>query len=280
MKIYNKYFKIEIINNELYYNLNRIEYENYNDLYNKMYKYISRKKIDNLLLDGEFEPLNNLEQLILLVLSNHYKEVYSTKYNKSLDITFSYNFPIIKQKWIINRILKISDKVFDSNMIALGDTADYLEVDVSDKKQYESFYKRFGRLIRKGDNEFEVRINDLKDTLNNWNKYCELKHNKKFSSEALDVYKDIYSTFNFYSIKILYNDEDIVNTIYFKDTKNKILYFCILSWNDKYKNLSPGIYTYAKGIEYCHMNNYKISFCYGLQEYKKNILLDFGVNYE
>ena len=280
MKVYNKYFKIEIINNELYYNLNKIEYDNFSDLYNIMYKFISRKKIDKLFLDGEYEPLNSLEQLILLVLSNYYKDVYSTKYNKYLDITFSYNFPINKQKWIIKRILKIYNKAFNTNMIALGDSIDYLEVDVSNKEQYESFYKRFGRLIRKGDNEFEVRINDLKDTLNNWNSYCEIKHNKKFSNESLDVYKDIYSTFNFYSIKILYKDEEIVNTIYFKDTVNKVLYFCILSWNEKYKNLSPGIYTYAKGIEYCHKNNYKFSFCYGLQGYKKNMLIDFGVEYE
>lgn len=280
MKIYNKYFKIEVINNELFYNFNKIEYNNYNDLYDKMYKFIERKKIDKLLLEGEYEPLNKLEQLVLLVLSNYYKNLYSIKYNKYLDITFSYNFPIIKQKWIINRILKINEKALNTNMVTLGDSLDYLEVDVSNKKSYESFYKRFGRLIRKGDNEFEVRRNDLADTLNNWNNYCEIKHNKRFSEDAIDVYKDIYSTFNFNSIKILYKGEEIVNTIYFKDNMNKVLYFCILSWNENNKNLSPGIYTYAKGIEYCHNNNYKFSFCYGLQEYKKNMLVDFGVKYE
>ena len=280
MKIYNKYFKLEIIDNEVFYNLKKVEYENYKDLYDKMLKYISRKQIDDLNLIGEFEPLNNVEQLILLVLSNYYRKVYSIDYKKDLDITFSYNFPIYYQKWIIDRILDIADIAFSSNMVALGDSVDYIEVDVSNKESYDLFYKKYGRLMRKGDNEFQVRMNDLKDTLDYWNDYCKDKHNKVFSDDALKVYKDIYSTFNFYSIKILYKNEIMVETVYFKDIVNKVLYFCILGWDSKYKNLSPGIYTYAKGIEYCHNNKYKFSFCYGLQDYKKEMLSFFGEEYE
>ena len=197
-----------------------------------------------------------------------------------MKITFSYNFPIIDQKWIINRLLKNLANVLNTNMIALGDTKDFIQVDVSNISAYKKFYKKYGRLMRKGDLEFEVRINDLVDTLDYWNNYCKVKHNKQFSNEAMLVYKDIYSTFNFYSIKILYKDETIVSTVYFKDTLNKKLYFCILGWNCQYKNLSPGIYTYAKGIEYAHNNNYSFSFCYGLQEYKKKMLEFFGGNYE
>ncbi len=280
MKIYNKYFKLEVIDNIIFYNLKKIDYIDYRDLYDKMLKYISRKKTDDLNLIGEFESLNNIEQVILLVLSNFYRKVYSVNYKKDLDITFSYNFPINYQKWIINRILDIPDISFNNNMVALGDSVDYIEVDVSNEKSYELFYKKYGRLMRKGDKEFEVRINDLKDTLDYWNNYCKDKHNKVFSNDALCVYKDIYSTFNFYSIKLLYKNEIMVETVYFKDVINKTLYFCILGWDSKYKNLSPGIYTYAKGIEYCHNNNYKFSFCYGLQDYKKEMLSFFGEAYE
>jgi len=280
MKIYNSNFKIEIVNNDVFYNLRKIEYKDYNDLYFIMLKFLSRKKVDDLFLEGEYEPLNNIEQLILLVLSNYYRSVYSVKYNKCLDITFSYNFPIIDQKWIVNRLLKNLPKVLNTNMIALGDSKEFIQVDVSDAAAYEKFYKKYGRLMRKGDLEFEVRISDLTDTLNYWNNYCKEKHNKQFSDEAIEVYKDIYSTFNFYSIKILYKEEIIVSTVYFKDIVNKKLYFCILGWNFQYKNLSPGVYTYAKGIEYAHNNDYSFSFCYGLQEYKKKMLEFFGGNYE
>lgn len=275
MTIKNNYFIVEIKNKDVFYNLNKIEYNNYIDLYNILKKYISRKPYDELILFDCNEKLNDIEQLILLVLANFYRNVYLDNNKKHQDITFSYNFPIIDQPWIIPRLLELGSIVFESNMIALGDSNEFIEVDVSDDDSYHHFYKKYGCYIRKGDNIFDIRNCNLDVSLNYWNDYCMKKHNVKFSDSALKVYEDIYSTVGFNSIKIMLNNENILHTVYFKDEKNKKLYFCILGWNESYKKYSPGIYIYSKAIEYCYKNNYKFSFCYGLQQYKINLLKFF-----
>lgn len=276
MIIYNEYFKINILSEKLFYNFKEVEYKDYNELYNTLLKYINRKKISDLYLDGEYDTLNDIGQVVLLVLANKYNKIFSLKYKKYLDITFSFNFNIFNQKWIIERILKIGNKAFASNMISLGDSLDYLETNVSSEVQYKEFYNKYGWIIRKGDSKTNIRTEDLSFVLKYWNNYCQKKHNKKFSNEALEVYEDIYSTLGFNSIKLIYNDEIIACSVIFTDIKNKIVYFCILGWDEKYKSLSPGIYLYCKGIEFCNKMNYKFSFCYGLQDYKLKLLKFFG----
>ena len=39
---------------------------------------------------------------------------------KFLDITFSYNFQLSNQKWIIPQLFKMNDKAFNNNMITLN----------------------------------------------------------------------------------------------------------------------------------------------------------------
>lgn len=275
MRIKNKYFLIEIKNKDVYYNLNKIIYNDYIELYEILKKYISRKKKDNLIADNIGDKLNDIEQIVLLVLSNFYKSIYISDLEKLQDITFSYNFPINDQLWIIPRILKIGKNVFNSNLVALGDSNEYIEVDVNDDKSYAKFYKKYGSYIRKGDKLFNARNCNLDYSLDYWNDYCKKKHHINFKKSTLKVYEDIYSTIGFNSINIIFNNEIILSTVYFKNEKNRTLYFCIMGWNDLYKKYSPGIYLYSKAIEYCHNNNFKFSFCYGLQQYKINLLKYF-----
>ena len=275
MKIKSDNFVLEVIDKKVIYNLRNIEYSNYNDLYEILKKYIARKDITRLVLYDDKDKLNDIEQLVLLVLSNFYKSLYIDRLGIDQDITFSYNFPIYEEKWIIPRILEIADISFKSNMVALGDSKDFIVVDVSDNDSYKEFYRKNGRTIRFGDKNIRVRNSDLSFTLNYWNDYCFKKHNVRFSQDAINVYLDIYSTLGFNSINLYYGKEIIATTLYFKNEDNKRLYFCITGWDDKYKFLSPGIYLYSKGIEYCHNNGYNFSFCYGLQSYKSKLLEPF-----
>ena len=85
MIIKNNYFVLEIHNNKVIYNQNELKYNSYQNLYDILVKYLNRKKKDELKLDGEYEPLNNVEQLVILALSNFYSNLYSLKYDKQLD---------------------------------------------------------------------------------------------------------------------------------------------------------------------------------------------------
>lgn len=276
MKIYNKYFKLETINNEVIYNQKKILYSSYYELYELLCKYIKRKKIDYVLFDGDYEPLSNIEQIVFMSLSNFYNAVFSTKYLKFLDITFSYNFQLSNQKWIIPQLFKMNDKAFNNNMITLADSNDYIVRTINKNDEYEKFYKKFGYYIRRGDNVFEIKNCNLDFSLKYWNNYCEKKHKKSFSEEAIDVYLNIYNNLGFNSIKILYNDNIVATSVYYRDENNRIIYFCITGWDEKFKKYSPGIYLYSKWIEFCHYNNYKFSFCYGKQKYKIDLLKFFG----
>lgn len=280
MKLINKYFVLEVKDEKVYYNLKEVSFDSYKELYDKLYIYIKRKNIDELHLEGDFEPLTNVEQIVILVLSNFYMNVYSDKYNKYLDISYSYNFPIYKQKWIIDKLLKIGKKALDTNMIVFADSIDYIVKDVSNNNEYNNFLKKYGYYINRGDRIFETKNCDLSYTLNYWNDYCNTKHNKRFSADAINVYEDIYSNLGFNSIKVIKDNVTVVTTAYFKDDINKIIYFLITGWNEDYKKYSPCIYLYSKGIEYCHNNGYKFSFCYGQQTYKNNLLKYFADNHE
>ena len=281
MKIKSDNFVLEVIDNKVIYNLREISYDNYNDLYETMKKFIGRKKLSKLVFYKESEELNNLEQLMLLVLSNYYKSLYIDRLEIDQDITFSYNFPIYEEKWIIPRILELGDLAFNTHMVALGDSKDFLVIDVTSDEAYKVFNQKYGRTLRFGDKNIKIRNSDLSFTLNYWNDYCEKKHNVRFSEDAIKVYLDIYSTLGFNSVNLYYGKDLIATTLYFKNEENKRLYFCITGWDDNYKFLSPGIYIYSKGIEYCHKNDYKFSFCYGLQSYKFKLLESFiGDKYE
>lgn len=278
MIIKNNYFVLEIHNNKVIYNQNELKYNSYQNLYDILVKYLNRKKKDELKLDGEYEPLNNVEQLVILALSNFYSNLYSLKYDKKLDFSYSYNFPIFKQKWIIKEILEIGDEAFNSHMIVLADTDDYVVKNVSNKEEYNEFYKKYGYYIRRGDKFFKAKNCNLDYTLNYWNNYCLNKHKKYFNKEAIKVYSEIYSNLGFNSIKITFNNEIAATSVYFRDEKNKIIYYLITGWNEKYKKYSPCIYIYSKAIQYCHNNNYNFSFCYGLQNYKYQLLKYFKDN--
>lgn len=276
MRIKNNNFEIKIENKIVYYNKNEVKYSSYKELYRILLEYIKKEKIAQIYLEGEYEPLTNIEQIILLVLSNYYANVYSNKYNKYLDISYSYNFPIYKQKWIINNLLNLEPKSLDTNMIVLADSVDYCEKDVSNIDAYNKFYKKYGHCIRRGDKYFETKDCDLSYAIDYWNEYCEKRHNKRFNSESIDIYNNIYSNRGFTSIKIICDNEIVVASVYFKDEINKVIYYLITGWNEKYKKYSPCIYLYSKAIQYCHNNNYKFSFCYGNQTYKSNLLKYFG----
>lgn len=276
MKIINKYFTIKTLNNKVYYNKNEINYSSFKNLYDILLNLIRKEEIEKLYLYGEYEPLTNIEQIILLALSNNYANVYSKKYSKYLDISFSYNFSIHSQNWIIKDLLALGSKPLETNMIVLADSLEYLEKNVNYDDEYSNFYKKYGSYIKRGNKTFKIEKCDLSYAINYWNDYCKKRHNKDFNEMAIEVYNFVYSNSGFDSIKIVHNDETVVASVFFKDDVNKIIYFLITGWNDKYKKYSPCIYLYSKAIEYCHNNNYKFSFCYGKQSYKNSLLKYFG----
>ena len=254
MIIKNDYFKLEIIDDKVIYNQNEIKYSSYQDLYGKMEKYLGIKKNSEIQLEGEYEPLNNVEQVVCLYLSNYHHNVYSIKYD----------------------VIRTGTKAFDTNMIVLADSVDYVVKDVSNNTDYENFYKKYGYCIRRGNKIFDIRNCNLEYTLEYWNNYCSIKHNKKFTKEAIDYYNYIYRHLGFNSIKLTVQDDTAASLVYFRDEDNRIIYCIIAGWNEKYRKYSPCIFMYSKIIEFCHNNNYKFSFCYGLQDYKGEMLKYFG----
>ncbi len=276
MIIRNDYFKLEVKDKKVIYNLNEIKYDSYVELYDILLKFLQRKKISNVLLEGEFEPLNDIEQVVLMVLCNFYKSVYSLKYKKDLDISFSYNFPLCSQKWIIEEVLRIGKKAFDSNMIVLADTCDFIKQNINNENKYHNFYKKYGYYIRRGMRLFDIKNCNLDLAIDYWNDYCAKKHNKRFSHDAVEVYNDIYSNLGFNSIAFKKDNNIVLTGVYYIDEDDKTLYFLITGWNDKYNKYSPGIIYYSFVIDYCYKHNYKVSFCYGLQDYKLKLLKSFG----
>lgn len=279
MKLTNEFLTIKIEQEKVFYNEHEIKYISYENLYEILLRHLKKEKHiqkTQLYLEGEYEPLTNIEQITLLALSNYYINVYSNTYSKYLDISFSYNFQIHIQKWIIDKLLKLGQEPLKTNMIVLVDSLEYCERDVSNNEKYNKFYKKYGYYIRRGDRDFKTEKCGLSYAIDYWNDYCEKKHNKRFNADAVHVYNSIYSNPGFKSIKITCNNETVVTSVYFKDEINRIIYYLITGWNEKYKKYSPCIYLYSKAIQYCHNNNYNFSFCYGNQTYKKNLLKCFG----
>lgn len=275
MLIYNNLIKINTYNNQIEIGEHIIDSSNPNKAFKQIKKILKNHDLSRLVLE-DYSKLGYNEQLLLLAIATIKKGLWSLKTNEYLDITFSYNFPIYLEAWIIPVLLDNFNNVSKENMITLAKFSELIIVDVSKYNQYVAFRKKYAYCVRRGDAYFKMVEGKLDKALTYWNDYCEKTHNKSFSTEALEVYHTVYSApgFNVINIKDL-DEHDVVYGVYFLDNINKILFFCIMGWDNKFAKFSPGTYLYSKMIEFCYNNNYRFSFCYGNQLYKQQILEPF-----
>lgn len=247
-----------------------------------------RKVIDILLFEYE---LNNAEAviidsvpkkytkadtLLLLAVGSNHQYVYCEKENKKCDITFSYNFPVVIEKNMIDIFLKYIDEITKAQLIALGEKGDFIRVSIEDEEKFRKFKKRVNPLVKRNDKDFKISYSyDLDSVLNRWQKYCLHKFNQIYSKQILDVYKKIYSQEGFYTKTYLCNGEIVAQGVIFISDYSKTIYYCIFAWDERFKSKSPGIYAYSKIICKCFEEGYKFSFCYGRQKYKLDLIREF-----
>lgn len=112
---------------------------------------------------------------------------------------------------------------------------------------------------------------NIKDIVNSWKIYCDMKFNTTISKDKIDFLEILYNGLNFHTIELLYEDSIIAQGIYYLSHQTNTEYFCIFWWNSHFKKYSIGIYIYTEEIIRCAQNNLKFSFCYGKQPYKLNI---------
>lgn len=216
------------------------------------------------------------ETLLLIAIGIGNLRVYCNSNAKNYEITFSYNFPIILEKNLVEVLVDNIEKITKAQLIDLGEENDFIRVNLERKEEFKLFKKRVKYLVNKNDKDIEISYNySLDSVLTRWKEYCINKFNTDFSQNAIDVYKKVYSQSGFSTITYLYKGDIIAQGIIFVSEFSKTIYYCIFAWDETFKKKSPGIYAYCKIIYACYEKGFKFSFCYGMQEYKLKLLREF-----
>jgi hypothetical protein len=231
---------------------------------------------EEFLFDAKPQRFSHADTIVLLALGRYFRGLYCVSENRSYDIVFSYNFPLIYEKHLFPYIIKLFDKVVNAQLIALGISSEFVVVDTSNPKEFAVFYKNFGHLLRYNDQKVIIN-NDksLLDTLMVWRNYCFEKFEQLYSMDAIEVYSEIYAINGFEPLTYSLNGQIMAQGVRYKSDISKTVYYCIFAWDRKFKSKSPGIYAYAKTITLCHEIGYKFSFCYGPQDYKFRLINSF-----
>jgi hypothetical protein len=233
---------------------------------NQQYFFIERKPQQYSLADS----------IVLLSMGLLYRSVYCVLDSCSYDITFSYNFPIVYEKHLVPTIIEAFPYIVKAQLVTLGISEEFSIVDVSSAASYQVFIEKNGCLMRRNDKAIYIEIrNNLYEILMNWQKYCAVKFHRQYSMDAIYAYMKIYSLEGFRALTYFLNGEIVSQGVLYHSTYSKTNYYCIFSWNEKFRTRSPGIYAYIKVIEESHQTGYKFSFCYGSQSYKSALLLPF-----
>lgn len=275
MNIFTDNFNLLIENNNIFFNDAVITLKEKELL---DYFCINSKGIEYLNIDQIPQVLNKKTALILVGLTKAgVKTFYNMQKKEDCELTFSYHFPLYYEPSFLNFIQKNISALIRNNLINFATKGEFIKVNLSDRRAFSNFEKRYNGLLRRNDKIFETLFDsvDIKYILKNWNRYCIAKHNKKFSSAALNAYNIIYSLKDFHTVQYLYQKKAIAEGIVFISSETKTLYYCIFHWDKDVCKYSPGIYNYVKTINFCYKHNYDFSFCYGFQDYKFNLIKDF-----
>lgn len=275
MNIFTDNFNLHIKKNYIIFNDDKLTLTD-KDLFD--YFCTSGKGIEHLNINQIPQSLDRITALILAGLTKGgVKTFYDVQKKEYYELTFSYHFPLYYEPHFLNFIQENIDLLVRGNLINFATKGEFIKVNLSDIQAFSNFEKRYNGLLRRNDKIFEILFDsiDIKSVLRNWNRYCIAKHNKKFSSAALNAYNIIYSLKDFHIVQYLYKNKVVAEGVVFISPETKTLYYCIFHWDEAVFKYSPGIYNYVKTIDFCYKHNYNFSFCYGFQEYKLNIIKDF-----
>ena len=238
------------------------------------------KHIDVFEIDQIKDHFSRNECMVLLAISFNIKMITDKSGNK-YEVTFSYHFPVNREKNFLKTLLNNLDYLIKGNLINLATYGEFLVCSVNEDFNYLDFQKKYDYLVKHDDKIISIRIDNaiVSDVLNHWNKYCDEKFNRIFNKETINAYNFFYSTSDFHTICLIDpQNKTIAEGIVYESKETKTLYYCIFWWDQQYKSLSPGIYNYIKTMYYCNRHNLKFSFCYGLQDYKLKLLNPFLKN--
>lgn len=234
------------------------------------------RKAKHIAMESKPEYFSKADILLLLAIGVSHLHIYCTDESKYYDITFSYNFPIILEPKVVEIILDNIDLIVESRLIALGEVEDFLRVDVTDDCKFKAFLAHNNDLIKRNDKMFIISEHySIASALDKWKLYCYKKFGRKFTTNEIIAYNKIYASSGFLTLTYLLGNEIIAQGVVYLSSDSKTMYYCIFSWDEKFKAKSPGIYAYCKAIQKCHEMGYYFSFCYGLQQYKINLLREF-----
>lgn len=234
------------------------------------------KKAGHVVIESKQNLFSKADVLVLIAIGLYHLHIFCNDESKNYAVTFSYNFPINLEPKLIVNILENIDLIVKARLIVLGEAEDFIRVDVSKDDMYEAFFKRNKDLIKRNDRNFIISRNySIESVLNSWKAYCYKKFNRVITTNEIEAYKKIYTLSGFSTLTYLIDGEIVAQGVIFVSDESNTMYYCIFSWDEKYKKKSPGIYAYCKAIQKCHEKGLNFSFCYGLQQYKTKLLTEF-----
>ncbi len=246
------------------------------DIMKSLYYKVGLGKKNNIIIDEKPDYYTKADTIVLLTIGINNLSVFCSRDCRYYDITFSYNFPIFIENKLVPLFVSLVDDLVKSQLIVLVETEDFILVNVSNRENYTKFKRRINYLVKRNDRDFKIIYGcDLEIVLRRWQRYCSIKFNRFYSQDVIDTYLKIYSTSGFLTTTYVYNSEVAAQGIIFVSEQSKIIYACLLAWDDKFKTRSPGIYAYTKMICKCFDEGYNFSICYGSQKYKLDLLREF-----
>ncbi|WP_203180685.1 hypothetical protein [Streptococcus mitis] len=241
-------------------------------------KFVHENHIKIFYIVGKPSIYSLYDYILLLVLAKNKITIYDFISNQPFDITLLYHFSLEIENGFIDFCFKNIEIVFETQSISLCYKEEFLLTDVSDKERFEYFYKHFKSLLIKNRRKYNI-IDDkdvVSEILQNWKDYCFNRFSVCFSNTQMRFFHMLYQQKGF-KTRSLILDKRIVaqGIVYYSDITNTV-YFCIFWWDNQFKKDSIGRYIYLEEISRCHFSKMKYSFCYGLQDYKCNIVKFFN----
>jgi hypothetical protein len=280
MRIYTKNQKLLIVTTDSVFSINDEDFCIYDsrmaeELVNVCVEKTKAFLCEEMYFDTKPPCFSRADTVVFLALGQYIRSLYCETEKLLYDIVFSYNFPLVYERYLVPYILELFDKVVNAQLIALGISSEFLIVNTTNKQEYAVFYERYGSLLRHNSKDVMISNTPLLETLLAWRNYCLWNFKQLYSMDAIDVYSKIYALKGFETLTYTIGEKIMAQGVRYKSDSQKTIYYCIFAWDRKFKSKSPGIFAYAKTIELCHEIGYKFSFCYGPQDYKFRLIDSF-----
>lgn len=223
----------------------------------------------NNLIITEYGKSNN-EILLLLALTQMKNRFFID--HEEYELSFAYAVPLNKDSYLMDFVLSNLEYCLKNNQIVLLPSNSLFLYESIDQTAFDAICHKERKTIRRNEH-IEIKEADFsEDFFAFWKEYDLVRFNENQSQEFVDFFKTVYALKSF-KLYAYYSNQRVVayNVCYFSETQ-KVLYDVLFPWLPEKSIYRIGIFSVIENLAKALKMDWGYSICYGIFEYKTQLL--------